>query len=117
MTTLTLPPRTKGGRRKFVPDKELAEKMRPYFRRAIEVTGLPVRTFTAPIEQSLAMTWPRTARAALIYVLACQGFTDKAIGRATDLCATHVGQILPDAVIRYNSDPDFQTLCNSIAST
>lgn len=117
MTALTLPPRTKGGRRKAYTEQELAERMLPYFRRAREVTGLPGKTFTAPIEQSLAMTWPRTARAALIYVLACQGFTDKAIGRATVLCATHVGQILSDAVIRYNSDPVFQTLCNSIAST
>jgi hypothetical protein len=115
--TLTLPPRTKGGRRQALADQELAQIMRPYFRRAVQVTGLPILTFTAPIEQSLAMAWPSKARAALIYVLACQGLTDVAIGRATSLCAPHIGQILTDAASQYHSDQSFAALCRQIAST
>ena len=117
MTTLILPPRTKGGRRKTIADQELAEIMRPYFRRAVQVTGLPIRTFTSHIEQSLAMAWPRKARSALIYVLACQGLTDVAIGRATSLCAPHIGHILNDAASQYKWDQSFEALCRQIATT
>jgi hypothetical protein len=117
MTTLILPLRTKGGRRKTIADQELAQIMRPYFRRAVQVTGLPIKTFTSHIEQSLAMAWPRKARSALIYVLACQGLTDVAIGRATSLCASHIGQILIEAASQYQWDQSFEALCRQIATT